>query len=174
MIVAEAPASVANSAATPSASESLSERLLKRAMHTYFRFARGMTLGVRAAVFDADGRIFLVRHTYISGWYMPGGGVEVGEDMLTSLRRELAEEGNIVLNGEPRLHAMYFNRRASRRDHVAVYVVREFAQTAPRAPDHEIAESGFFHLDALPVGLSSSTSRRIAEITQGVPADAEW
>ena len=52
------------------------EPLLRRAFHFYWRFARGMTLGVRAACFNADGQIFLVRHTYVPGWYMPGGGVE--------------------------------------------------------------------------------------------------
>mgnify|MGYP006201842729 CR=1 FL=1 len=39
---------------------------------------RALTLGVRAAVEDAEGRVFMVRHTYINGWFMPGGGIEHG------------------------------------------------------------------------------------------------
>ena len=54
-------------------------RLALRLLHVYFSFARGMTMGVRAACFDAEGRIFLVRHSYIGGWHMPGGGLEPGK-----------------------------------------------------------------------------------------------
>ena len=69
--------------------------------HLYWRFARGMTLGVRAVVLDGDNRVFLVRHSYVSGWHLPGGGVEVGETFREALRRELAEEGRIELTATP-------------------------------------------------------------------------
>ncbi len=36
------------------------------------RFTRGMTLGVRGMVLDDADRIFLVRHSYVRGWHMPG------------------------------------------------------------------------------------------------------
>src|SRR5450631_2362687 len=71
------------------------EPLLRRFFHLYWRFARGMTLGVRAVVVDGDDRVFLVRHSYVSGWYLPGGGVETGETFLDALSRELIEEGRI-------------------------------------------------------------------------------
>ena len=54
-------------------------RMFTRVLHGYFAVARGMTLGVRAACFDAEGRIFLVRHSYVAGWHMPGGGIERSE-----------------------------------------------------------------------------------------------
>ena len=60
-----------------------------------------MTLGVRGVVLDSDNKVFLVKHTYISGWHLPGGGVEVGETFLDALMRELVEEGRIVPSAEP-------------------------------------------------------------------------
>ena len=38
------------------------------------------------------------------------------------------EEGRIELTGEPVLHGIFFNSHVSRRDHVAVYVIRQFRQ----------------------------------------------
>ena len=132
---------------------------------------RAMTLGVRAIVLDADGRVFLVRHTYLPGWYLPGGGVERGEDALTSMTRELEEEGNIVIAGQPELFGIYAQ---TGRDHVVVYVVRSFTQRAPKAPDTEIAEAGFFPADALPEGATRATRARLAELLQGVTKSRRW
>ena len=123
---------------------------VNRLFHLYWRFARGMTMGARGMVLDAENRVFLIKHTYSDGWQMPGGGVEPKETVRASLERELAEEGNIELTGEPALLGVYFNNYASERDHVVIYVVRDFRQTKPRAPDYEIAETGFFSIDALP------------------------
>lgn len=129
--------------------QSLAVRLLGRALHVYFVLTRSMTIGVRAACFDREGRIFLVRHSYIAGWHMPGGGVERHETVEQALEKELREEGNLAISGKPQLFHVYFNNHTSKRDHVVFYRV-EVTQTSPRKPDREIVESGFFPIDALP------------------------
>jgi ADP-ribose pyrophosphatase YjhB (NUDIX family) len=147
--------------------------MLQRLLHFYWRFSRPMTLGVRAAVFDSDGRVFLVRHGYIPGWHFPGGGVEAGETLLETLDRELLEEGNIRLVGAARLFGMYLNMKHTKRDHIALFVIREF-QRGPRPPNWEIREADFFPLDKLPEGTTESTKRRIAEILHEAEVDARW
>src|ERR1700684_195221 len=105
------------------------EPALRRALHFYWRFSRGLTVGVRALILDPQGRVFMVKHSYVAGWHLPGGGVETGETLISALTRELREEANIELVEPPALFGIYFNRRASRRDHVALYVVRSFRQS---------------------------------------------
>jgi 8-oxo-dGTP pyrophosphatase MutT (NUDIX family) len=150
------------------------EPFLSRAFHFYWRFARGATLGAFALVIDREGRIFLIKHSYVSGWHLPGGGVETGETLRTALARELMEEGNIRLTGEPVLHGMFFNARISRRDHVALYVVRDFAQDSAPVPDHEIIAHGFFAPDELPADTGRAARARIAEVLDGVKASETW
>jgi 8-oxo-dGTP pyrophosphatase MutT (NUDIX family) len=150
------------------------ESFFRPLLHFYWRFSRGMTLGVRALVMDGAGRILLVQHSYVRGWHLPGGGVEPGETMLQALARELAEEGNIRLASAPRLHGIFFNRRISKRDHVAVYVVQDFEQEGPFKATREIAVASFFALDALPNDTTAGTRARIAEVMGVAPLSEHW
>lgn len=149
--------------------------LRARLFHLYFRLKRPVTFGVRGLVHDRENNsVFLIRHTYVPGWQLPGGGVEVGETALEALERELFEEGVIEITGQPVLRSIHFNRRASRRDHVAFYLIDTFRQAGPKLPDREIAEAGFFPLDRLPVGTTPATLRRIEEVFGDVPASSDW
>ncbi|MBB1250420.1 NUDIX domain-containing protein [Rhizobium sp. G21] len=132
-----------------------------------------MTMGVRAACFDEQGRIFLVKHSYVPGWHMPGGGVARGETVREALAKELREEGNLESVVPPQMLHVYYNKRTSKRDHVVFYrcVVR---QTAPRPKDWEIVDSGFFALDALPADVTSATRRRLRELAGEAAFDDLW
>ena len=158
---------------TPPEMSAFRYRVLTRIAHFVYFFIKGMTIGVRAACFDDQGRLFLVRHSYIPGWHMPGGGVERRETVREALAKELREEGNLELTAPPRLVHVYFNRRTSKRDHVVFYHC-EVRQIAPRVKDHEIIETGFFPLDALPAGTTSATYRRLRELAGEAEFDDLW
>jgi 8-oxo-dGTP pyrophosphatase MutT (NUDIX family) len=150
------------------------EPMLRRFFHLYWRFARGMTLGVRGVVLDGDNRVFLVKHSYVVGWHLPGGGVEVGETFRIALQRELMEEGRIEIAGEPVLHGVFLNSHVSPRDHVAVYVVKDFRQDRLPEPNREIVACGFFAANALPPETTEGTRLRIAEVLDKVPPILTW
>jgi ADP-ribose pyrophosphatase YjhB (NUDIX family) len=154
--------------------QSIRERLKLRVMHWGFLLTRPMSLGVRGIVIDADDKVLLVKHGYVSGWHFPGGGVEVGETCLESLKRELEEEARIAIEGPPVLHGLFFNTQTSQRDHVAAYVVRSFRILGERPPDWEIAEAGFFPRLALPEGTTRATRARLAEIFDSAPLSERW
>ncbi len=56
---------------------------------------------------DDSGRVLLVR-TRRRGWEQPGGQVELGEDMMTALRREIREESGCEVEVD-RLTGVYSN-----------------------------------------------------------------
>jgi ADP-ribose pyrophosphatase YjhB (NUDIX family) len=146
-----------------------------RLFHLFFVLTRPMTFGARALIYDRrEGKVFLIRHTYVPGWQLPGGGVEAGETALEALQREIREECTIEISGRPELKSIHFNRQASRRDHIAIYLVTDFRVLGPRAADYEIAEARFFPLNALPDALTPASRRRIVEIISGIVPGEDW
>jgi ADP-ribose pyrophosphatase YjhB (NUDIX family) len=133
-----------------------------------------MTLGVRGLIIDKDERILLVKHTYVTGFYLPGGGVEPGETIVQALERELREECAISLKSPPLLHNIYLNKRSSSRDHVALFLIRDFSDEGPRLPDKEIAEVKYFSVNELPNEATPATRARINEIINNTPTSSYW
>lgn len=148
--------------------------MIRRVMHLYWRFSRGLTLGVRGMAIDAERRIFLIKHSYVPGWHLPGGGVEPNETLREALGREMMEEGNIEFLEEPRLFGVYHNRNASGRDHVALFVSCAFRQSMPPQPNTEIVAHGFFARDALPADTTAGTRARISEVLDGTRPSEWW
>ena len=147
---------------------------------------RGVSVGVRVVILDAEGAVYLVRHSYMKGWYLPGGGVERGETALEAAKREVAEEAGIQVTGALELHGVFLNDGYRVPDHICCFIVRDGQWTrqgwarpagAPSngaSRDGEIVEGAFFAIDALPEGTTVATRARILEIVHQSAIDDRW
>ncbi len=147
------------------------EPVITPVFRTWWRMRRPMTLGVRGLVCDEKQRVLLVRHTYADGWHLPGGGVDHGESARAAAARELAEEGGV--EAEDLRLIGFFSNPHFRHDHIALYRAETWRPCEPR-DNGEIAERGFFALDALPEGVTPGTRRRLAEALEGAPPSDIW
>jgi 8-oxo-dGTP pyrophosphatase MutT (NUDIX family) len=154
-------------------SRSLVTKLRIMVTRPVLRLTRGMTLGSRTAVIDADGRFMLVKQTYAPGWIFPGGGVERGETCEEAARREVEEEAAIFATGAFEFKGMFSNEREMRGDHLAFYVLRDFEHREFK-PNMEIADARFFHPSEMPDRMNGGTRRRIAELVDNAPVSLHW
>ena len=116
--------------------------------------------------------MLLVRHTYLEGWYLPGGGVQAGESLVEAVRREAAEEVNGHLQ-EMRLFGVYSNFFEGKSDHVVVFLCEDFTWQSTASRETESADC--FRVDGLPEATSPGTRRRIAEFAAGArTVSAPW
>ena len=113
-------------------------------------------------------------HELRGNWLLPGGGVEFAETIDTALARELEEEAGVTLSGAPELLGIYSNHAIFPGDHVAIYIVRQWRQTRTVIPNAEIAETGFFALDALPETVTPGTRRRLDEMRGRADKQTVW
>lgn len=150
------------------------KRFVGKLFHLGFLMKRPMTLGVRLLATNQMEEILLVKHTYVPGWYLPGGGVETGETALEAACKELSEETGHAPGKAPTLLGVYFNRRASARDHVLLYRCENVEKIRDFLPNREIAEIGFFPVNQLPDGMTKGSANRIEEHILGQPVSEFW
>jgi 8-oxo-dGTP pyrophosphatase MutT (NUDIX family) len=138
-------------------------RLVYLALKVYWFFVRPMTLGVRVMLIQ-DGRVLLVRHTYIDGWFMPGGGVKRRETLDQAARREAREEVGAELS-EISLMGAFTNFSELKSDHNVLFFSNNFTWNGRH--DREIAEARFFPLDHLPETICPGHRRLLDEYRAG-------
>lgn len=139
-------------------------KVLINILHLIFRATRPLTLGVRCILHTDNKSVMLVRHTYVSGWHLPGGGVEVGEECEATIIREVGEEANVNLAQSPCIFGIYLNSEVSHRDHVILYHSDNWEKDDNLSLKKlEIAECSMFELTELPVDIDPSTLQRLNE-----------
>ena len=104
-----------------------------------------------AVVVDAEGRVLLLKHVFRvgSGWGIPGGFIEKGEQPEDALRRELEEEIGLKLE-EARLAFVRTLKRPTQVE--IIFRCRPRGAVKPRSVEIKSAE--WFALDALPPELN--------------------
>lgn len=124
-------------------------------------------MGVRGICYDSEtNSLLLVKHTYSEGWVLPGGGVEVGESVLTALKHELSEETGLELKSAKVLD-IYHNSSISTRDHVIIFLVESWAKHPQHEPPTlEIDHIDWFPLDSLPNDLSPCAQYAVENYTK--------
>jgi ADP-ribose pyrophosphatase YjhB (NUDIX family) len=105
------------------------------------------TVGAIGLVTVDGSQVLLVRPSYRSGWVPPGGFLDRGEDPVSALERELAEELGLHLTFAP-WHRVAFDAGRQSVAFVCVAVMPAVVAVPPRSP--EIVEATWFPVDDLP------------------------
>ena len=115
---------------------------------------------VGAVILDERGRVMLLNHEFRtgSGWGIPGGFIERGEQPLEALRRELHEEVGVELDAPELVHVRTLHRPQQVEIHFRCRV-RAGVRATPQSM--EINSVGWFDADDLPPELSEDQRRII-------------
>ena len=148
------------------------EPATRRLLHTYWRFARGLTLGVRAVVIDPAGRVFLVKHSYVAGWHLPGGGVDRHELPALAAVREAREEAGLVRSAPAEFFALYRQKVGWIDNVTALYRLADAEVDFKKSL--EIRELLWCDPQQPPQGTTLATVRRLSELVGDRPRSADW
>ena len=147
---------------TKASQVSFPRKIFLYCLQKYFLLSRPLTMGARCIVINDKREVLLIKHTYIEGWHIPGGGIDAGESAESAMQRELIEETMLQISGPLKLVGIYHCSTYSKRDHVVVFLSQEFKKIRDEQ-SLEIAECRFFPLDNLPVDTDKDTAAWISD-----------
>lgn len=159
----------------------LSQSGLDRAeVHALFTRPAGYAtprVDVRAAVFDDQGRILMVRDASDGGWCLPGGWADVGDAPSGAAEREVWEEAGFRVRAR-RVIGVYDANRVPGKLHLyhafKIVFLCELLGGQAR-PSLETTEVAFFAREALPANLSPyRTPQRVLEDAFAAFASPHW
>jgi ADP-ribose pyrophosphatase YjhB (NUDIX family) len=115
-----------------------------------------------------DGRIILVKRRDNGLWALPGGMVDWGEDIATTVKRELREETGLELVKINRLVGVYSTPDRDPRIHSISVLVEAAVQGEMQVQDTlEISAVQAFERNALPTDLSYDYDRQMQDYFSG-------
>lgn len=132
---------------------------VQRVRRIIWMFTRPRTTGARGICLDRESRLILVRHSYVRGWFLPGGAPKAGEPLSDALLRELREELGMIGYGAVTRFFEVEQHASGKRDRQTVFLV-EGVSFVPRL-SLEIEAVAAFALDQLPEELHPSTSYKL-------------
>jgi ADP-ribose pyrophosphatase YjhB (NUDIX family) len=121
---------------------------------------------------ERDGRVVLVRHSYMPGWLLPGGGVRRGEPAEQAVMRELKEEIGLVRSAPPELFGLYSRKVGWATNVLALFRLRD--AEFDFKPNLEIREILLSDPRSPPDGTPNSIRRRLAEFAGMEPRSPHW
>ncbi len=124
-------------------------------------------IGVDAAVFDAGGRILLVRRRDTEQWALPGGLAEIGQTPAEAVLRELWEEAG--LRGRvTRLLGVFDGRLWGSRAkvHLVHFVFAVACDDPEPVPGSEMLDARFFPTDRLPEAMHRGHDLRVPKVIE--------
>ena len=115
-----------------------------RLTHTRFTVTAG------AIIFNNKGEVLLLKHRFRagSGWGLPGGFLEKGEQPIEAMRRELREEIGLEV-----ADAEVFAARSFRKPMQVEVLFRCSANALVKPRNMEVERAEWFAIDSLPEGL---------------------
>jgi 8-oxo-dGTP pyrophosphatase MutT (NUDIX family) len=125
-------------------------------------------LGANAAIFDDQGQVLLVKHTYgRKNWELPGGVAEFNESIIETALREAREETGLQVVAK-HTTGIYYEPELD----LLIFVFLCYSQDGTfdhlRPDNNEISECAFWSPDALPRPISDFTIRRVNDASSGI------
>jgi len=123
-------------------------------------------LGAAAVIFDDDGHVLLVKHSYGRlNWELAGGAAEPDESIVETALGEVREETGLDVEAEYTSDVYY--EPAEDFLHFVFVCHRLDPQAQPRPNLAEISVCGFWPIDELPRPISTFTIRRVRDALAG-------
>ncbi|HEX2589911.1 MAG TPA: NUDIX domain-containing protein [Rhizomicrobium sp.] len=150
----------------------LVERFVQLAQLSVRALWQPVTFGVRTILEDDSGRVVLIRHSYRSGWFLPGGGIDRHEIPEVAAERESREEAGLVKGDAPEFFGIYVQPVAWVTNVVMIYRIRNAEIDFKKSL--EVRECQWADPNDPPKGTTRGTVRRLAEMTGKAAKSPRW